>query len=56
MKDISLNTLQITNGKANFIPWSVDNNTKIMVNDTTAQVDLIDVEDDERELLIGFKS
>jgi hypothetical protein len=47
MKDVSLNTIKFTHGKPEFLPWAVE--TSIMVNDTTAQVDLIDVEDEERE-------
>jgi laminin, alpha 3/5 len=47
MKDVTLNTIKITHGKPEFVPWAVE--TSIMVNDTTAQVDLIDVEDEERK-------
>lgn len=44
MKDVSLTTIKISNGKSELIPWVVKE--PIMFNDTTARVDLIDVENE----------
>ena len=49
MKDLSLNTINVTNGKMFITPWSVQDD--ILVNETMAIVELSEVDDDE--LLAG---
>uniref|UniRef100_W4VRR7 Putative response to misfolded protein n=1 Tax=Corethrella appendiculata TaxID=1370023 RepID=W4VRR7_9DIPT len=44
MKDVTLNTIKFSSGKSEIIPWAVQGD--ILINDTTAEVQLIEVDND----------
>ena len=49
LKDVSLNTINLTKNTFNRTKWIVSDNS-VLLNETTAQVDLIEVDNPECEL------